>query len=209
MFKKIFVLGFLSLLLFVGNTIAAAIVNPGFDTGNHSDLSIYTTSTGANGVGEPAEIAFQTAGGINSNGAQFEVGLASGNIGGGNFLGSGIYQTLFLTSGSTLSADVAVNNAYSSPNVSGGVSSLFMGPTIIDTAIVTRIDTCVARYAHLFGTKEATDGMYKIGISPYQYVDNFELSSTNIPAGPEPASIPLLGAGICALVLAALRRKKA
>jgi len=214
------------LATFFGASAArAGLINGGFDTGDLSGWTTFTTGNGTLGVGGDVG-AFDVDGdGVADPAAYFQVG--QGVWGGSAYEGGGIVQGVTLGSGAlTLSADIAA----SAPlwgNLSGGVFSLLVDGDVVASHAFGLIALGETQRATLSASLDVAAGAHEVGLlitrpywvagnSPLQHVDNVTLRGAALEAEtfgappaevPEPGTLTLLGLGVLGLARARRRRR--
>lgn len=197
---------------------AANIVNGGFETGNLSGWTLFTTANGR--TGPPTVVLFDTAGGGASNAAQFLVGQLSSVS--GDQQGGGIYQDFSTTGGILVfSADIASENATIFPNGAGGFFSMLLDGNTVASWDFGFIAVAATERSTLSYVGPVSAGTHELrflitrpflagpppGGTPYQYLDN--ITATSVP---EPATLVLLIAsglaGSAARYLSVLFRRR-
>jgi hypothetical protein len=196
-----------------GPVRAELIVNGGFETGDLTGWTVFTTPNGTVGPGFPQVAPFDTNGdGVPTLSAQFRVGLVVPP--GGVPEGGGLFQNVFVPEAGryVLTADLAAQ--YLLNNNSGGIFNL-----LVDAALVRQVNFgsmeggAVARDRFDVGL-DLTAGVHEVRIqitrpfiqsetSPLQYLDNVSLTPV-----PEPSTFALIGLTTLGLVSYGWRRRK-
>jgi PEP-CTERM motif len=190
-------------VLFSCGSLKAQLSNGDFETGNFTGWSFFTTPNGT--LGNPVVQQFDTSGSGSSDAAQFEVGettFASVSAGGG------ITQTVSLAAGElNLSLNIA-SYASGSSNADGGTFELLLDGNVVSSHAFGNINSQEIERATLSYVGVTTAGSHTIGIemgrsflnetgggTPYQYIDNVQLSQTPIST-PEPSTWAMLLSGL-------------
>jgi hypothetical protein len=209
--------------LLVAGTAQAQLVNGNLGTGNFTGWTISDTTGPYTMYGlETGGTAFAqvmsadiTGNGIQVNCAEFEVGQASGLIGGGGVpQGIIFYQYAPLNAGQlTMSVDIA---AYSpANNGDAGTFQLLLDGVPVATDAMGGIPYQALYRSSLSFTGQITGGTHQIGVeitraygfaqgdTPYEFLGNF-----NVTIVPEPASVLLavVGGGVLLLFRAKSRK---
>lgn len=213
------------LATFFGTAAAqAGLINGGFETGDLTGWTVFTTSNGTiGGLGDAAP--FDVDGdGVGLSSARFRTATVQYSP---VPAGGGIYQSVLVGAGPlTISADIA---SYAMPGVpnnnQGGLFELLLDGVIVDSydfGFIWAGDTERMRLAWsgqvLAGAHELRLTMRRPfngnGTTPIQYVDNVLLSGAPFDASPgptepmpEPGTLALFGAGLAGLVRARKRRR--
>lgn len=205
----------------------AGLINGGFDTGDLTGWTTFTTTNGTlGGIGSEV-VAFDTNGdGTADPAARFRVGQDHWAPSG--FEGGGIRQSVTLGAGAvTLSADVAAWAAVWGNN-SGGVFELLFDGAVVASHDFGFIPTGDTKRATLWASFEVAGGLHDVGLlmrrpfpdgdtTPLQLVDNFSLRGGAVDVdtfdepplqAPEPGSLSLLGLGLLGLARARQRRHR-
>ena len=174
------------------------LINGGFETGDLTGWTPFTTTNGTLGSGYPQVVLFD----INNDGtstysAQFSVGQASSeNL---DHSGGGIVQNVHLAEGEyQLSADIAV--AFGAPEVGiatqGGLFELLVDGNVVASHNFGYVYVDTTEHSLLASVPILTTGYHEIriritrpGISAIelnQYIDNVVLSGDAISTEPEP-----------------------
>jgi hypothetical protein len=192
----------------------ADFINPGFETGDLTGWTPFTTANGSNGPNLPNVVSFNTTGGGASLAAHFNAGQVAFNF--PVFAGGGILQSLnFATGNYTVSLDFAANNT-GGDNAQGGRIQLLVdgivqspsftsGPISTGQTIRTHLDIPVSLTAgtHEFDfliTRPYLTSTNPDIHSPDQYLDNIHVNGGTSPVPAPPAVVLVgLGAGCVAL----------
>jgi hypothetical protein len=185
-----------------GVSSQAQLVNGDFQTGDFTGWTFFTTSQG--GLGQPAVVLFDTADiGTSSYSARFEVGQTNGTVTGTKY-GGGIFQNVTLGAGQlNISLDIAAE----SPGVNGdgGTFELVLDGSVVATHSLASMAPNQPQWSTLAYSGSVTAGVHdieiellrgsflQIGETPYQYLDNIQLSGTAVVPEPSTASLLLLG----------------
>jgi hypothetical protein len=204
----------------------AGLINGGFETG---DLTGWTTFTTVNGslpdIGAKV-VPFDIDGdGSPSHAATFRVGEAVLQLTGG---GGGLFQSVAVGTGElVISAEIAAS-APAFGNMRAGLFELLLDGAVVDSHDFGSIDAGSIERSSLLALAEVTGGAHEVRLrvtrpfreswqTPYQFIDNVSLSGSAVvdfdafsdaptEQMPEPGSITLLGLGL--LGLARARRRK-
>lgn len=188
------------------------VTNGGFDTGDLTGWTPYTTSNGTAGnCGAspcPVVTMFNTTGSGSSSAAEFNVGLVSGPVGTGDYEGAGLSQSITLPAGPVnFSLDWAVENTSATSNVDGGTFEILLnGTTVGSNGVGPIAGNTTARGSVLATTTIATPGAYTLSVqvvrdfgasaTTFQYMDNITASTV-----PEPSELAMVGIAIAGLVV--------
>jgi hypothetical protein len=188
------------------------IINGGFDTGDFTGWSLFTTASGT--LGSPSVVSFDVTGGGASDAAQFQVGNANFT---GLQEGGGISQNVTTPAGTAVAhVDIATFDPDFQGNAEGGVFSLMLDGVSVDTFTTGSIDGFGEARGALHFTGSVSAGTHTLEIlmtrpfitasgTPLQYVDNVSLDVLTA-AVPEPTSVALIG---LAVVVMSLTRRRA
>jgi len=206
-----------TVVMYAGQAGAAELLaNGGFETG---DLSGWTTFTTANGVlGSPGVVAFDTSGDGPSNAAVLQVGQASFVV--GSQQGGGLRQTFTSGAGAaTFNADIAARVILG--NFEGGVFSAVLDGMVLSTFGMGNMFTDgQIKLGSLSFNTTLTAGTHTLDLlvtrpfrgtaeTPFQYFDNVSLDGVGVGGGavPEPATWAMLIAGFGGIGSVARRRR--
>lgn len=111
---------------------ANLVLNGGFDTGDFTDWTLFTTPNGSNGPSPlPQVVSFDVTGGGASDAAEFEVGEVTFTA---LQEGGGIQQTITTVAGiAVMHVDIAAFNISGSDNGEGGVFTLLLDGVPLDS----------------------------------------------------------------------------
>ena len=222
--KTVAITGFVASMMSAANPAhAVSLVNGNFETGDLTGWTVFTTTNGTNGINVlnftslPTVTLFNTTGSGASNSAQFEVGQASG-AGGPIPGGGGITQNVTLAGGIlNLAVDVAAFSL--SNNASGGIFSLLLDGTTLNTFNTGSMTVNTTSRNRLTASTSVSAGLHSIGIqimrtggsgtgnTPYQYVDNFAISGTATNSATVPEPFTAIGSLIGGTVAFRIRKK--
>ncbi len=188
----------------------AGLINPGFETGDFTGWTTFTTPGGTLGTGFPNVTLFDTDNnGSASNSAEFNVGGPGGG---------GILQNVALGAGTLqIDIDIAVKGG-PLDNGSGGVFTLFVDGAAVDTFDFGGVSAVVSVFGSLNANLAVGAGLHEIRIqmtrpflhsinTPTQYLDNIVLSGSAVLADvPEPSQG--LGILLALAVIQCTRRKE-
>ena len=178
---------------------AAQLVNGDFQTGDFTGWTFFTTSQG--GLGQPTVVLFDTANiGTPSLSARFEAGQTNGVVTGAKY-GGGIFQNVTLGPGQL---NISLDIAASSPGVNGdgGTFELLLDGSVVASHSFASMAPNQPQWSTLSYSGSVTAGVHdievellrgsflQIGETPYQYLDNIQLSGTAVV--PEPSTVSLL-----------------
>jgi hypothetical protein len=204
-------------LMFLPQIAHADLINPGFETGNFTGWTTFTTPNGTLGDGFPQVVLFDTNNdSIPSLAAQFRVGQQVLTT--GVFEGGGIFQSVLLAEGPmVLSVDIAaaddavLNNA-------GGLFQLIFDGSVVASHNFANIGADTVEYGTLSYATHVTAGSHEVRIqmsrpflqgcgrgpcTPTQYVDNVRITSSV----PEPVTLLLCTLGLSGLAAARLSKR--
>lgn len=187
-------------LLFTGPAQANLLSNSGFQTGDLTDWTTYTTPNGT--IGTPLVEVFDTTGLGPSRSAQFVVGqvLSVGAL----QRGGGIFQNVFMPADDNLTiwVNVASVGTSVSGNADGGVVSLMLDGSTISMHDFGNVAQDAIERVTLSLTLAVSAGSHEIRVqmvrefptndgTPRLYLDNIRaLTDAQLLTGPEP--LPLL-----------------
>jgi hypothetical protein len=192
------------------------LINGTFATGDFTGWTYFNTvgSQTPYGLEEGGTSVFQVApfdiAGTGSavNCAEFEVGEASGIIGGGGLgQGAGIYQNVALGAG-TLNLSLNIAALSLSDNGDAGTFELLLNGNVVDSDAMGGISANQVYRSTLDYSTGITAGTYEVGIdirrgggsahgdTPFEYLSNVQLSVTPVP---EPSIAAIGGGALLAL----------
>jgi hypothetical protein len=209
------VLGALSLTTASAYATSIPLTNGDFETGTLAGWTTVDTVNGNLGFAPLPNVAsFNTTGSGASDAAHFEVGEDTFT---GVQAGGGIYQSFFAGDGTlTLTADIAAFSTIG--NLEGGVFSLLLDGTPLDTISLELINGNQTLRGILTGTTTVAAGTHTVeilvtrrfinlsGQTPFEYVDNVTVDE-QASAVPEPTSLVLLGTGLIGAGVRRYRRR--
>jgi hypothetical protein len=168
----------------------AQLINGDFQTGDFTGWTLFTTPQG--GLGGATVVLFDTANtGSPSDSARFEAGQTSGTVTGVKY-GGGIFQNMTLGAGQL---NVSLNIASESPgaNGDGGTFELLLDGTVVASHAFSSMAPSQPQWSTLSYSGSVTSGAHEIevevlrgsylqvGETPYQYLDNVQLSGSAVP----------------------------
>jgi hypothetical protein len=194
------------------------VVNGDFETGSLAGWTTFVTPGGTLGTpGLPDVVSFDVDGDASTSlAARFMVGGAvAGGSGGG-----GIFQN-FVTTGGLVSVTANVASfASQRGNFDGGLFTLQIDGTDIDSVFFNDIGAGSTRRATLggslllgAGTHELRFVLFRIfgigdlGVTPFQFIDDVRLTQDDVAAVPEPGSLLLLASGLAGFT-ARMRKRR-
>jgi len=194
----------------------AGLINGGFETGDLSGWTRFTTANGELGLSDVA--LFDVDGdGREVASARFRVATAEYSP---VPEGGGIFQGVMLGAGSlAISADIASFAPEGlSGNSFGGLSELLFDGIVVDSHDFGFILAGDTERDQLSASLSVTAGLHEVRLqmkrpfaqnstTPVQFVDDVSLSGEAVEAIPEPGSITLLGLGLVGLAGARRRRR--
>ena len=190
-------------LVLVSSAQADLITNGGFETGDLTGWTVFTTVNGTVGAGMPDVVLFDTDDdSVASNSARFNVGRVDYYAGGSR--GGGIYQNVNVTQPGTyqLQAYAAVLDNRGSSNQDGGLFELLFDGVVVDSHDFGSVELNVPEHALLSGLVGVAAGVHEVRIrmgrnfisddlTPWQYIDNVSL----VPV-PGAVLLGMLGLGV-------------
>ena len=207
----------------VAASAQAGLINAGFETGDLSGWTTFTTADGTLGGAGVVVVPFDTDGdGVASKSARFRVGKRPGTPTAPALEGGGMYQSVTLGAGTlAISADIAAWTPWG--NLDGGLFELLFDGGLVDSHDFGPIALESIERASLFASFDVTAGTHEVRLrmsrpwfegdmSPLQFVDAVSLSGSAVDdlspePIPEPGSIALVGLGLLGLVRARRRRR--
>jgi hypothetical protein len=196
----------------------AGLINAGFETGDLSGWTTFTTANGTLGAVGGEVVLFDTNGdGVATPSARFRVGEAIYSH--PALEGGGIYQGVALGAGAlAISAAVAASTPWG--NWNGGLFELLFDGLVVDSHDFGHISAGSVERASLFASFDVDAGLHEIRLrmtrpwaesdsTPLQFVDDVSLDVAEPPTEhmPEPGTITLLGLGLLGLSRARRRRR--
>ena len=217
------------LATFIGAVSAhAGLINGGFETGDLTGWTTFTTANGALGAAGGGVVLFDTNGdGAAGNSARFRVGELRYSP--PAYEGGGIYQGVTLGAGAlVISAEIASWTPWG--NLDGGRFELLFDGSVVASHDFGPIVIESVERASLFASLDVTAGAHEVRLrmtrpwresdtTPLQFVDNVSLLGAavdNVSLAepepptehmPEPGSITLLGLGLLGLARARRRQR--
>jgi hypothetical protein len=195
-------------ILVIGIAVSARaqLINGGFQTGDFTGWTFFTTSQG--GIGQPQVTLFDTADtGTPSLSAKFEAGQVSGVVTGTKY-GGGIEQNVHLGAGSlTISLDIATDSP--GVNSDGGTFELLLDGNVVASHAFGSVAPNQTQWSTLGYSGIVSAGGHDIAVemlrgsytqtgeTPYQYVDNITLGGAAVPE-PSPSLLLPLGLALIA-----------
>lgn len=207
-------------LLSVGQAHASLITNGDFETGDFTGWTLFVTQFG--GIEAPAVVPFDTNGDlVTTDSARFDVGQVGGPCGIGApcpAQGGGIFQS-FTTGAGQLAIDLDIASESGGNNGAGGLFTLFLDGTQLDSFDFGDIFAGTIERAHLTATPTVLAGSHELRIQIernggivtsfpglHHYVDDVVVSAP--AAVSEPSTLVLLGTALGAAGVRFRRRKK-
>jgi len=201
-------------MLLSGAGFADEVISNGNFSGGLTGWTVFTTSNGTPGAGEPSVLPFTPPGGSQGNAVQFDVGqnVADGS---GDPEGAGIEQTVTASAGLLTGSVGIAEQGGTFFNIFGGIAEVLLDSQVVAAYTFNSPNPGQVQSTVLSFQKIVTDGDHTLAVAfqrpatsdittPYEYAYGFTASDDVVP---EPSTWIPCSFGL-AVVLAARGRTK-